>query len=65
VVPEHRRIVEALKARDPQAARAAMRAHLAAVMDHLLFTTEEMALAEARRAAAGVRARFSANAIET
>jgi DNA-binding FadR family transcriptional regulator len=64
VVAEHRRIVEALKARDPQAARAAMRAHLAAVMDHLLFTTEEMALEEARRAAAGVRARFSATAIE-
>lgn len=60
VVAEHRRIVEALKARDPQAARAAMRAHLAAVMDHLLFTTEEMALEAARRAAAGVRARFSA-----
>lgn len=64
VVAEHRRIVEALKARDPQAARAAMRAHLAAVMDHLLFTTEEMALEEARRAAAGVRARFSATSAE-
>ena len=64
VVAEHRRIVEALKARDPQAARTAMRAHLAAVMDHLLFTTEEMALEEARRAAAGVRARFSAHAAE-
>jgi GntR family transcriptional repressor for pyruvate dehydrogenase complex len=36
-----------------------MRAHLAAVMDHLLFTTEELALEEARRTAAGVRARFS------
>lgn len=60
VVPEHRRIVEALKAGDSQAARTAMRAHLAAVMDHLLFTTEERALEEARRAAAGVRARFSA-----
>ncbi|WP_297509926.1 FadR/GntR family transcriptional regulator [uncultured Caulobacter sp.] len=65
VVAEHRRIVEALKARDPQAARTAMRAHLAAVMDHLLFTTEEMALEEARRAAAGVRARFSMAADET
>jgi len=62
VVAEHRRIVEALKARDPRAARAAMRAHLSAVMDHLLFTTEEMALEAARRAAAGVRARFSAAA---
>lgn len=65
VVAEHRRIVEALKARDPQAARTAMRAHLAAVMDHLLFTTEELALEEARRAAAGVRARFSAATQET
>jgi len=60
VVAEHNDIVAALKARDPQAARAAMRAHLAAVMDHLLFTTEELAMEEARRAAAGVRARFSA-----
>lgn len=64
VVAEHRRIVEALKARDPQGARAAMRAHLAAVMDHLLFTTEAMALEEARRNAAGVRARFSMRAEE-
>ncbi|MBO9707376.1 MAG: FadR family transcriptional regulator [Caulobacter sp.] len=65
VVAEHRRIVEALRAHDPQAARTAMRAHLAAVMDHLLFTTEEMALEEARRAAAGVRARFSASNAES
>lgn len=65
VVAEHRRIVEALKARDPQGARAAMRAHLAAVMDHLLFTTEAMALEEARKNAAGVRARFSMTGEET
>jgi len=63
VVAEHQRIVDALRARDPQGARAAMRAHLAEVMDHLLFTTEEMALEEARRVAAGARARYSASTV--
>ena len=40
VVEEHAAIVEALRARDPEAARAAMRAHLSAVIDSLLFATE-------------------------
>jgi DNA-binding FadR family transcriptional regulator len=48
VVEEHSAIVKALRSRDPARARAAMRAHMAAVIDHLLFTTEEQALAEAR-----------------
>lgn len=59
VVQEHAKIVDALRARDPDAARLAMRAHLAAVMDHLLFTTEELAVEEARRSLAGNRQRFS------
>jgi GntR family transcriptional regulator, hexuronate regulon transcriptional repressor len=59
VVEEHRTILRALRARDPGKARAAMRAHLRAVMDHLLFATEEQALAEARKAAQTTRNRYS------
>ncbi len=40
VVDEHSAVLAGLKARDPGAARAAMRAHLAAVLDSLLFATE-------------------------
>ncbi len=59
VVEEHSAIVKALRSRDPARARAAMRAHLAAVIDHLLFATEEQALAEARLAMASTRKRFA------
>ena len=51
-------MLDALKARDPKAARAAMRAHLAAVLDSLLFATEEKAVEEARRIAEAKRARY-------
>ncbi|MCE7796325.1 FadR family transcriptional regulator [Sphingobium sufflavum] len=60
VVAEHRAIAQALRSRDPQAARAAMRAHLAAVLDHLLFATEEVAVEQARRTARTTRERFAA-----
>ncbi len=60
VVEEHRAIVRALRARDPNAARSAMRAHLSAVMDHILSATEIQAIEEARRAMAKTRARFVA-----
>lgn len=60
VVAEHAAIVEALRARDAAGARAAMRAHLTAVMDHLLFTTEERAVEEARRSLADTRQRYGA-----
>ncbi|MBF9153099.1 FadR/GntR family transcriptional regulator [Novosphingobium jiangmenense] len=59
VVEEHTAVLEALKARDPNAARAAMRAHLSAVLDGLLFATEERALAEARKATQAKRARYA------
>lgn len=59
VVEEHTAIVEALRTRDPAKARAAMRGHLAAVLDHLLFATEAAALEEARRATASKRARYA------
>lgn len=60
VVEEHTAVLDALRARDSAAARTAMRAHLAAVLDSLLFATEEKAVEEARRAAAAKRARYSA-----
>ncbi len=59
VVEEHKAILDALRARDPAAARAAMRTHLAAVLDALLFATEERALQEARRAIQAKRDRYS------
>ena len=48
VVDEHTAVFAALKARDPDAARAAMRAHLAAVLDSLLFATDSGAASEMR-----------------
>jgi GntR family transcriptional repressor for pyruvate dehydrogenase complex len=59
VVDEHSAVLEALRQRDPAAARAAMRAHLAAVLDSLLFATEERAVEEARRAVQAKRERYS------
>jgi len=58
VVEEHTVILRALEARDPNAARAAMRTHLSAVLDSLLFATEEKAVEQAREAAAQKRARY-------
>jgi GntR family transcriptional repressor for pyruvate dehydrogenase complex len=51
VVDEHTAVLEALRAHDPAAARAAMRAHLAAVLDSLLFATEEKAIGSPPRRA--------------
>lgn len=47
-IHEHRRVFEALKARDPHAARQAMRDHLERVIDHLLHATETEAVQKAR-----------------
>ncbi len=58
VVEEHTAIVEALKSRNPKAARKEMRAHLDAVIKHLLFAIEEKALAEARKSVDSQRQRF-------
>lgn len=58
VVDEHRAILDALRGRDPVAARAAMRAHLTAVLDSLLFATEERAIEEARRSVRAKRDRY-------
>ncbi|WP_347302625.1 FadR/GntR family transcriptional regulator [Croceibacterium sp. TMG7-5b_MA50] len=59
VVAEHTAILHALEAGDPAGARAAMRAHLTAVLDSLLFATEERAIEEARQASLTRRARLA------
>lgn len=59
VVDEHTAILNALRARDPAAARAAMRGHLSQVIDSLLFATEERAIEEARKSAQSKRDRYS------
>ena len=58
VVEEHRLIVEALRSRNPAKAKAAMRAHLTAVLDYLLFATEQQAIAKARKLTESTRARL-------
>lgn len=62
VVEEHRAVAVALRSRDPALARSAMRAHLAAVLDHMLFATEEAAVETARKAAQSTRTRFTSTA---
>lgn len=47
-VEEHRPIIAALRARDPHAARSAMRRHLRGVVDDLLEATELEAMARTR-----------------
>lgn len=59
VVDEHTAVLSALRARDPNAARNAMRAHLGQVIESLLFATEERAIEEARRTAQAKRARYT------
>jgi GntR family transcriptional repressor for pyruvate dehydrogenase complex len=46
---EHRRVLDALRAHDPAAARQAMRDHLERVIDHLLRATETEALERAQQ----------------
>ncbi|WP_443749213.1 FadR/GntR family transcriptional regulator [Asticcacaulis solisilvae] len=48
-IEEHEKIVEALKSRDPAAARAAMRAHLEQVREYLLVATETAELESLRQ----------------
>lgn len=62
VVEEHSAIVAALRSREPAQARSAMRAHLSAVMTHLLETTEAEAMERARASVASSRDRFSRSA---
>ena len=62
VVDEHRAVLDALRARDPKAARAAMRAHLSAVLDYLLFATEEQTVDEAGVSVGAKRKRYTVGA---
>ena len=59
VVDEHRAVVDALRAHDSGAARSAMHAHLNAVLESLLFATEEAAIARARENTELRRERFA------
>lgn len=63
VVEEHTAVLDALRARDPAAARSAMRTHLSAVLDSLLFATEEKAVEDARRAVEAKRARYRSSTV--
>lgn len=56
---EHLSILEALKTRDPSAARQAMRAHFSRMIEALLIASEEAAYAEAKRKASESRSRFT------
>ena len=57
---EHAVILEALRARDPAAAREAMRSHLTRVITSLLAATEVTELEQARERVAAQRRRFGA-----
>ena len=48
-INEHKRVFDALKARDPHAARQAMRDHLERVIEHLLHATETEAMEKAQQ----------------
>ena len=58
-ISEHRRILAALRKRDPQAARTAMRDHLERVIDGLLVATESEAVDSARKKAVSKRNEYS------
>jgi GntR family transcriptional repressor for pyruvate dehydrogenase complex len=58
-IDEHRRLLDALKARDPQQARRAMREHLERVIEGLLAATEIEALERARTEVAAKRTEYA------
>lgn len=59
-IDEHAAILQALKERNPGAARHAMRNHLSRVLDSLLAATEVQEVEQARQRMAETRARYSA-----
>ncbi len=60
-VKEHRDICDALQARDPAAARRAMREHFKRLIEAMLDATEKQALAEVQQRASESRLRFLAS----
>ena len=56
---EHREVYEALVARDPDAARAAMRQHFARILNKMITTTEAEQFEEIKRRSEEVRQRYS------
>lgn len=60
-VEEHRAILQALRSHDPEAARAEMRRHLDAVIEHLLAKTENEEVAAVRRRSEHLRKRIFAH----
>jgi len=58
-IGEHRRILAALRKRDPKAARAAMRDHLERVIDGLLVATENEAVDDARKKVSNKRNEYT------
>lgn len=59
---EHRAVFNALKARDSAAARAAMREHFQRLIENMLDTTEQQALAAVQQRASESRERFLTSA---
>ena len=57
---EHKRILDALEARDPDAARTAMRQHFLRLISSMLDVTEREAMQEVRQRAVESRKRFLA-----
>ena len=55
---EHMAVFEALKDRDPARARAAMREHFQRLIETMLDTTEQQAMAEVQQRASESRERF-------
>jgi len=57
---EHKAVFDALKARDPAGARAAMREHFHRLIDSMLDATEKQAMEEVQQRASASRQRFAA-----
>ena len=58
MIDDHKRIVDALRARDADASHAAMQSHLSRVIDALLEASEAEAVERARSEAAALRAQY-------
>lgn len=62
-VDEHEAILDALRERDPDKARIAMRAHFSRLIENLLVTSEQHAIEEARRRSNANREKYLKSAV--